>query len=170
MPKLMDFSNFYSHSTDVYSMEGFKPAIVDQHYLDELGVCVKPSEETLQRLIAGSRIFMKRMEEHNVIPIQHLMLEDIDPENVETEIHNYTGRCPTLTFELNPVKGCNVGCQYCLVTDGVHEQQLIAYENYHLYVRKLLKEMNGTPDGPSRPEDIRERNRLLSELARAIEE
>ena len=30
--------------------------------------------------------------------------------------------------------------------------------------------MNGTPDGPSRPEDIRERNRLLSELARAIEE
>lgn len=170
MPKLMDFSNFYSHSTDVYSMEGFKPTIVDQNYLDELGVCVKPSEETLQRLIAGSRIFMKRMEEHNVIPIQHLMLEDIDPENVETEIHNYTGRCPTLTFELNPVKGCNVGCQYCLVTDGVHEQQLVAYENYHLYVRKLLKEMNGTPDGPSRPEDIRERNRLLSELARAIEE
>ena len=170
MSKSMDFSNFYSHATDVYSMEGFKPAIVDQHYLDELGVTTKPSEETLQKLIAGSRIFMKRMEEHTVIPVQHLVLEDIDPESVDTEIHNYTGRCPTLTFELNPVKGCNVGCQYCLVTDGVHEQQLIAYENYHLYVRKLLKEMNGTPDGPSRPEDIRERNRLLSELARAIEE
>ena len=26
-----------------------------------------------------------------------------------------------------------------------HEQHLTAYENYHLYVRKLLEEMNGTP-------------------------
>ena len=86
---------------------------------------------------------MKRLEEHTVIPKSVLYLEDCDPETVETEIHNYTGRCPTLTFEVNPIKGCHVGCQYCLVTDGVHEQKLVAYENYHLYVRKLLEEMNG---------------------------
>lgn len=170
MPESIEFSNYYSYETDVYSMDGFQPAIVDQDYLDALGVSVKPSQETLNGLVEGSRIFMKRIKNRTVIPVQHLVLEDIDPDSVETEIHNYTGRCPTLTFEVNPVKGCNVGCQYCLVTDGVHEQQLVAYSNYHLYVRKLLKEMNGTPDGPSRPEDIRERDRLLGELARAIEE
>ena len=67
----------------------------------------------------------------------------IDPAREEPEIHNYTGRCPTLTYEINPVRGCGVGCQYCLVTDGVHEQPLVALENYHLYVRRLLDEMNG---------------------------
>ena len=36
-----------------------------------------------------------------------------------------------------------MGCQYCLVSDGVHEQELVAYDNYHLYVRRLLEEHNG---------------------------
>ena len=127
----MNFENFYQHDTDVYSLEGFKPAIVDRDYLKNLGVDVEPSDETLKKLTEGSRIFMERLKNRTVIPVSRLETVEIDPETVETEIHNYTGRCPTLTFELNPVKGCNVGCQYCLVTDGVHEQQLIAYENYH---------------------------------------
>ena len=168
MSNTLDFENFYSHDTDVYSLPGFTPQIVDQAYLDALGVEVKPSEATLQGLINGSKVFMKRIENKTVIPVQHLVLEEADPDTIETEIHNYTGRCPTLTFEINPVKGCNVGCQYCLVTDGVHEQQLIAYSNYHLYVRKLLKEMNGTPETPPTVEDVKERNRLLQELAHAI--
>ena len=127
--------SLYSHETDVYNLKGFKPQIVDADYLKQLGVTVEPSEETLQGLIPGSKLFMKRLEEHTVIPKSMLYLEDCDPNTIETEIHNYTGRCPTLTFEVNPIKGCHVGCQYCLVTDGVHEQKLVAYENYHLYVR-----------------------------------
>ncbi|MCF0145551.1 MAG: radical SAM protein, partial [Eubacterium sp.] len=165
----MDFTNFYQHETDVYSLKGFEPQIVDADYLKKLGVSVIPSEQTLEGLTRGSRIFMDRLKNRTVIPVSHLQMEEIVPDEVETEIHNYTGRCPTLTFELNPVKGCNVGCQYCLVTDGVHEQTLTAYENYHLYVRKLLKEMNGTPTQEATEEDIRERSRLLKELAEAIE-
>ncbi len=165
----MNFENFYQHDTDVYSLEGFKPAIVDRDYLKNLGVDVEPSDETLKKLTEGSRIFMERLKNRTVIPVSRLETVEIDPETVETEIHNYTGRCPTLTFELNPVKGCNVGCQYCLVTDGVHEQKLTAYENYHLYVRKLLREMNGTPTEEITEEDIKKKNQLLQELAKAIE-
>ena len=183
----IEIRNLYEHETDAYNLEGFEPQIVDAEYLKQLGVTIEPSDETLQGLIRGSKLFMKRLEEHTVIPKSVLYLEDCDPDTVETEIHNYTGRCPTLTFEVNPVKGCHVGCQYCLVTDGVHEQKLVAYENYHLYVRKLLEEMNGQScechqacmngrvamdegkaNGACReqpnivkPEDIKERSRLL---------
>ena len=192
----IEIRNLYEHETDAYNLEGFEPQIVDAEYLKQLGVTIEPSDETLQGLIRGSKLFMKRLEEHTVIPKSLLYLEDCDPDTVETEIHNYTGRCPTLTFEVNPIKGCHVGCQYCLVTDGVHEQKLVAYENYHLYVRKLLEEMNGQgseshqaclngrvamdegkangacSEQPNvvKPEDIKERSRLLKELANAIVE
>ena len=167
--QIQSFDNLYSHATDVYSLEGFTPRIVDGQYLKELGVDVVPSEETLRKLAEGSKIFMRRLEEHTVIPVSRLEVTDIDPEKVQTEIHNYTGRCPTLTFELNPVKGCNVGCQYCLVTDGVHEQKLVAYGNYHLYVRKLLKEMNGVVQPVITREEVERKNQLLRDLAAAIE-
>ena len=197
MKQPIEMRNLYEHETDAYNLEGFKPQIVDAEYLKQLGVTIEPSDETLQGLIRGSKLFMKRLKEHTVIPKSVLYLEDCDPETVETEIHNYTGRCPTLTFEVNPIKGCHVGCQYCLVSDGVHEQKLVAYENYHLYVRKLLEEMNGacSESHPSSfedgrvatdvgkangacceqpnvvtPEDIKERSRLLQELANAIVE
>ena len=163
------FDNLYSHKTDVYSLKGFTPGIVDEQYLRELGVSVTPSGETLKKLEEGSRIFMRRLESHTVIPVSRLEVTDIDPDKVQTEIHNYTGRCPTLTFELNPVRGCNVGCQYCLVTDGVHEQKLVAYGNYHLYVRRLLKEMNGIVQPVITRGEVERKNQLLRELAAAIE-
>ena len=163
------FEKFYGHNTNVYNMEGFTPQVVDKEYLKNLGVQVEASDETLTRLKTGSEIFKRRMESRTVIPVTRLITCEIDPETVETEIHNYTGRCPTLTFEINPVKGCFVGCQYCLVTDGVHEQTITAYSNYHLYVRKLLKEMNGTPDREVTKDDIRKKNELLKDLAHAIE-
>ncbi len=108
-----------------------------------LGVGVEPSEETLEALRRGSEVFERRFREHLLIPRQRFCLENIAPASVTPEIHNYTGRCPTLTYEINPVRGCTVGCQYCLVSDGVHEQELVAYDNYHLYVRRLLEEHNG---------------------------
>lgn len=158
----------YPHDSDIYSLEGFEPAIVDKDYLDSLGVNVEPAPETLAALKRGSEIFKLRMATRKLSPAASFDVEDCDPDKVEPEIHNYTGRCPTLTLEINPVRGCNVGCQYCLVTDGVHEQRIVAYENYHLYVRKLLEEMNGTPTAPATKEDIIARNRLLQELADVI--
>ena len=169
MDNTLNFENFYEHDTDIYSLSGFEPKIVNREYLKNLGVNVDPSEETLKGLERGSSVFMERLKNHTVIPVSRLVIDEIDPETVETEIHNYTGRCPTLTFELNPVKGCNVGCQYCLVTDGVHEQTLTAHGNYHLYVRKLLKEMNGTPTAEITEEDIARKDQLLRDLAHAIE-
>ncbi|MBR6152398.1 MAG: hypothetical protein IKQ25_14065 [Lachnospiraceae bacterium] len=165
----LEFKSLYSHETDVYSLPNFVPSIVDQDYLHALGVDVQVAPETLEGLRKGSEVFIKRLQNKTVIPVSHLVVDEIDPETIETEIHNYTGRCPTLTFELNPVQGCNVGCQYCLVTDGVHEQTLTAHGNYHLYVRKLLREMNGTPTREITQEDIRRKDQLLSELAEAIE-
>ena len=169
MSDILEFSNFYEHETNVYNMPGFTPRIVDLDYLRELGVDVEPSEETLAGLRRGSEVFIERLKSGTVIPVSRLVIDEIDPDMIETEIHNYTGRCPTLTFELNPVRGCNVGCQYCLVTDGVHEQTLTAHGNYHLYVRKLLREMNGTPWREVTAEDISRKDGLLRDLARAIE-
>lgn len=169
MSETIELRNLYTHDTDVYNMTNFEPKIVDANYLKDLGVTIEPSEETLQGLIRGSKVFMKRIENHTVIPVSKLYLEKCVPEKIETEIHNYTGRCPTLTFEVNPIRGCNVGCQYCLVTDGVHEQKLVAYENYHEYVRYLLESMNGTPTHEVTQEDIAQRGHLLKELADAIE-
>lgn len=140
---MIDFEPVYSHRSTVYNLPGFEPGKVDGAYLKALGVGVEPSEETLEALRRGSEVFERRFREHMLIPRQRFCLEDIAPASVTPEIHNYTGRCPTLTYEINPVRGCTVGCQYCLVSDGVHEQELMAYDNYHLYVRRLLEEHNG---------------------------
>ena len=43
------------------------------------------------------------------------------------------------TYEINPVKSCNVGCMYCLVDDGLHPE-LVVYENYHELVAHRLEE------------------------------
>ena len=140
---MIDFEPVYSHRSTVYNLPGCEPGKVDGAYLKALGVGVEPSEETLEALRRGSEVFERRFREHLLIPRQRFCLEDIAPASVTPEIHNYTGRCPTLTYEINPVRGCTVGCQYCLVSDGVHEQELMAYDNYHLYVRRLLEEHNG---------------------------
>ena len=138
-----DYSPLYVPETDLYRMEGFRPPLVDAAYLGRLGVRAQPSPAMLEGLERGSRIFARRLEERKLLPRTQFELIDIEPAEVVTEIHNYTGRCPTLTYEINPVRGCGVGCQYCLVTDGVHEQPLTAVRNYHLYVRRLLEEKNG---------------------------
>ena len=138
-----DYSPLYVPGTDLYRMDGFRPPLVDAAYLGRLGVKAQPSPAMLEGLEQGSRIFARRLEERKLLPRTQFELIDIEPAEVVPEIHNYTGRCPTLTYEINPVRGCGVGCQYCLVTDGVHEQPLTAVRNYHLYVRRLLEEKNG---------------------------
>ena len=140
---MTDYSPIYLPETDLYRMDGFRPPLVDAAYLGRLGVKAQPSPAMLEGLEQGSRIFARRLEERKLLPRTRFELIDIEPAEVVPVIHNYTGRCPTLTYEINPVRGCGVGCQYCLVTDGVHEQPLTAVRNYHLYVRRLLEEKNG---------------------------
>ncbi|MDR0952130.1 MAG: hypothetical protein LBM18_04330 [Oscillospiraceae bacterium] len=125
----MKLEPIYSHEPDVYHIPGFTPAIIDRAYLKNLGVKTQPDDDTMEGLRIGSENFIKRLESKTVIPAPKVELAKIDV-NSELEIHNYTNRCPTLTYEVSPVLGCFVGCLYCLVTDGVHEQKLIAYENY----------------------------------------
>ncbi|MBO7644257.1 MAG: hypothetical protein J6S62_04785 [Bacteroidales bacterium] len=144
----MDYNPLYSHASKVYGLPGFEPAVVDADYLKDLGVEVVPSAHTLEGLERGSSVFASRLAGRTLIPRTSFELSQIDPSAVKTEIHNYTGRCPALTYEINPVRGCGAGCLYCLVTDGVHEQSLVAYDNYHLYVRELLDRMNG-PQSPN---------------------
>jgi DNA repair photolyase len=125
----MKLSAIYSRDPDVYNIPNFVPAIVDRAYLKNLGVTTEPVDETMEGLRIGSENFIKRLEAKTVIPTTNVEIQLIDVHS-ELEIHNYTSRCPTLTYEVSPVKGCFVGCLYCLVTDGVHEQKLIAYDNY----------------------------------------
>ncbi len=145
----IDFAPFYPHAGYVYGLEGFEPAVVDGPYLKSLGVEAEPSAGTLEGLRRGSELFVRRLREHTLIPQQRFCLDTIDPETQPEEIHNYTGRCPTLTYEINPVRGCTVGCLYCLVSDGVHERPLLAHDNYHLRVRRLLERENG-PGSPNK--------------------
>lgn len=131
--------NLSVNEPSVYNLNGFKPKQVDLDYLKSLGVAVTPAEETIQGLMRGSTLFEERLKNGVLIPRPELEIAEIDI-NSELEIHNYTGACPTLTYEINPVVGCNVGCLYCLVTDGVHVNDLKAYSNYHLLVRRVLEE------------------------------
>ena len=140
---MTDYSPLYCGETDIYQFPDLAARPVDAARLRELGVCVEPAAETLAGLERGSRLFAQRFRERTLLPRTRYALAQVDPATEEPEIHNYTGHCPTLTYEINPVRGCGVGCQYCLVTDGVHEQPLTALENYHLFVRRLLDEMNG---------------------------
>ena len=146
---MTDFEPLYSHPLNVYGLPGFEPQVIDAQYLKDLGVSASPAEDTLELLRKGSIVFAKRYEERLLIPRQRYSLTDIDTDGIRKEVHNYTGHCPTLTWEINPVRGCGVGCQYCLVSDGVHEQELTAWNNYHLYVRRLLEEQNG-PDSENK--------------------
>ena len=143
MKETKTYEPFYSRGKDVYNLDGFRPRIVDEAYLQALGVRTIPAEETLESLRLGSGLLIQGLRDRTLIPEPRYRLVEMDPASIQDEIHNYTGRCPTLTYEINPVLGCGVGCQYCLVTDGKHRQELTAIDNYHLYVKRLLEEQNG---------------------------
>ncbi len=134
----MKLKPIYYHEPDVYNIPGFEPHIIDRDYLTKLGVATIPDDDTIEGLIRGSQSFIKRLENKSVIPHAEVTIEKIDL-NSDLEIHNYTQRCPTLTYEVSPVKGCMVGCLYCLVTDGVHEQPLVAYDNYQELLLRFME-------------------------------
>ena len=134
----MKLTPIYYHEPDVYSIPGFAPQIVDRDYLKQLGVSVVPDDDTVEGLVRGSHQFIKRLADRTAIPVPEVKLAQIDITG-ELDIHNYTARCPTLTYEVTPVMGCMVGCMYCLVTDGVHEQPLTVYDNYHEILTRFME-------------------------------
>ena len=87
--------------------------------------------------IAHFREVAKQMTEEENARRKVTITFDMDEE---LPIHNYTGKCPVQTFELNPAKGCNVGCLYCLANDGVHEEVVCVYKNYPEYLKARLAE------------------------------
>ena len=147
---MIPYTPIYAHADTVYNLPGFAPEVVDAAYLERLGVGMELSPASLEALRKGSLLFQERFGKRLLIPRPRYSLSQMDPAAEQPMVHNYTGRCPTLTWEINPVKGCGVGCLYCLVSDGTHEEELTVRENYHLYVRRLLEEQNG-PGSPNRP-------------------
>lgn len=125
-------------------LEGYTPPLVDRDYLRRLGALVEPHPDALAGLERGSRAFARRLQEGTLYPRSRLTFADTDPDG-ELEVHNYTGACPTLTWEVNPVGGCHVGCLYCLVSDGVHERELVAWRNYPDLVERHLERHFQTP-------------------------
>jgi DNA repair photolyase len=134
----MKLQPIYCHEPDVYHIPGFTPQIVDRAYFEELGVTTPADDDTIDRLVLGSKQFIARLAAQTAIPSPNVTMDKIALDS-ELEIHNYTACCPTLTYEVTPVKGCMVGCMYCLVTDGVHEQSLVAYDNYHELLHRFME-------------------------------
>ncbi len=135
----MDLTPVYDNQPDIYNLDGFMPRMIGLEDLRALGVTVTPDEATMDLFTEGCRSFMARWDARTAIPRSRVELAQI-ALGTELEVHNYTSRCPTLTYEVSPVEGCHVGCLYCLVTDGVHEHAIRAYENYEQLLEPMLEE------------------------------
>jgi DNA repair photolyase len=127
--------------TDLYDVCD-SPRLVDQGYLDELGVGVKPSKELVQEMRRGSEVFAHRCKHQSLAPKPSCVLQDISLEE-PLKTHRYTCKCPVDVLEVNPLVGCNVNCLYCLVTNGDHSAPKDVYQNYGKYLRRQLAENGG---------------------------
>ena len=114
--------------------EAFSPRILQESDLDGIEV----SDSVKRTALLGSEFFKKRFDEGKLFPKLECSFEEVNLAE-ELLVHDYTGKCPAETFEINPVRGCNVGCAYCLVNDGIHEDPVV-YENYDRLVEKKLEE------------------------------
>lgn len=123
-------------------LEQIEPQLVDRRYLQALGVRVNPDDATLAALLRGSRSFARRLQAKTLLPRPRVVLLEASSE-AELEIHDYTGHCPTMSYEINPLRGCGIGCLYCLVTDGSHEQQLLLQRNYADLLGQILEREHG---------------------------
>ena len=99
---MVSYTPFYSRERDINNLEGFGSQVVDSSYLKALGVSVEPDQAALEALKRGSGLLQRRLSEGTLIPRPRYEEVHGDPSKVKTEIHNYTGRCPTLTYEINP--------------------------------------------------------------------
>jgi DNA repair photolyase len=113
-----------------YDLPGFAPLFIDRKVLERAGVDYPLVDTIDTQLIDGSHWFQQLFDHKSLTPGTSYLETLTDPE-VELEIHNYTGICPTNVLEVSPSSGsCAVGCQYCLVTDGKHCKAIEVYPNY----------------------------------------
>ena len=124
----------YSNKHNSDNMNTFAPRVLTPG--DFSGVCV--SAPVIEKAILGSQIYRKRHDDGTLFPSLTCGFDEAKLDE-DLLVHNYTGQCPVQTFEINPVKGCNVGCAYCLVNDGMHESPVV-YNNYHKLVEKRLED------------------------------
>jgi len=112
----------------------FEPRVYRNSDFDGIDV----SNAVIEKAVLGSELFRERYDDGTLFPKQECVFDEVDLDE-ELLVHNYTGQCPVQTYEINPVKGCNVGCAYCLVNDGIHENPIV-YKNYSELVEKRLTE------------------------------
>jgi DNA repair photolyase len=124
---------------NIYGLDGFQPITMNRKYLEKIGVSVDIDPETLSGLEGGSINFQRLYAKKTLTPES---VCDIGSVSVDEplEIHNYTGLCPTNVFEITPSTGaCSIACQYCLVTDGDHQEPTVVLKNYAEYVAGILE-------------------------------
>lgn len=134
--------NLRKSENRLYDLHGFVPKIINQDYIKELKLRVKPSNETIEELKKGSSLFAEGYKNRSLVAELSWILKDI-PLDKPLKSHRYTSKCPIDVLEVDPVVGCNVNCLYCLVTDGDHSAQKIVYKNYGSYLRHKLEQENG---------------------------
>jgi len=130
----MELHPLYEKTTESPEGTSFAPRLLSA--VDFTGTDVP--EAVVAKAVSGSEFFKARYDKGILFPKLTCSFEEIDASD-ELEVHNYTGQCPVQTFEINPVKGCSVGCAYCLVNDGVHDDPVV-YINYDKLIAKRLSE------------------------------
>ena len=127
--RMIKFRPITPHPT-CYEIENFRPIFIDKAFLAEIGMEYPISPLVEQELINGSLWYRKLFDAKALNPLEAYCQSETDVSK-ELDIHNYTGICPTNVLEVSPSEGsCSVGCQYCLVTDGKHIQQIKTFGNY----------------------------------------
>lgn len=120
------------------TLTAFSPRIVDSEYLAALGLPFRPEPSTLNELRQGSASLLRRFAAGPPRPPAYV--ERRKPLDEPLVLRNYTGKCPTSAYEVNPVEhSCQVGCAYCLVNGGEHDARPgTLYVNYHECLRRWL--------------------------------
>jgi DNA repair photolyase len=134
----MYFQTFQKQNK-LYDLPGFKAVKFDEEGLVNIGIDYKLNDHVIKELNIGFDFFEKLYKNRALNPMSEYV-ELISTTDEELEAHNYTGICPTNVLEINPSAGsCSVACQYCLVTDGTHCEQIKVITNYAEKLKNSLE-------------------------------
>jgi len=134
----MDLTPLYKYARVPNTDMPFKARVLTPPDFAGTGV----SGAVVERAILGSEFFKSRYDSGTLFPKLFCTFEETGLDE-DLEIHNYTGQCPVRTFEINPVKGCSVGCAYCLVNDGIHDDPVVLL-NYGKLIEDNLRKQRET--------------------------
>ena len=130
---------------DLYRLPGFRPISINKPFLQGLGIEGPIDPLVAAALEKGSEAFAAAYIRRALTPDLEVTSGQLDADR-DLEVHNYTGLCPQFVYEVNPSHGsCLIGCQYCLVTDGNHRQQIQTWDNLPDILEKVLERYRATP-------------------------